>query len=151
MHTKNFLSNHGKSFEYPEDEEFFDDLFENHGGIKYNIHHFDFRSPKEKRNEFNKIRNNIFKELQEKHGDVCQLNTHPDCKNTGAVVDHFIPLSSNKLNKQLRNQKAEFGKKVKTQSFGSNDSRNFVLSCRRCNAFKQNGFPEKELINKIIT
>ena len=139
-----------KRFEYTEDEEFFDDLFENHGGIECNLHHFDFRSPKEKRNEFNKIRNNIFKELQEKHGDVCQLKIHSDCEHNGLVVDHFIPLSSNKLNKQLRNLKGRLGKKVKTQSFGSNDSRNFVLACRRCNAFKQNGFPEKELIIKIF-
>lgn len=138
------------SFKYPEDEKFFDGLFENHGGVESNIHHFDFRSPIEKRNEFNKIRNIIFKELHEKHGDVCQLNTHPDCENNGTVIDHFIPLSSNKLNKK-RGLKANPGKKVKTQSFGSNDSRNFVLACRRCNALKQNGFPDKELIHKILS
>lgn len=137
-------------FENPEDEKFFDGLFEERGGIEFNLHHFDFRSPAEKRKEFNKIRNNIFNELLEIHGDVCQLNVHPDCEKNGAVVDHFIPLSSNKLNKK-RGLKADHGKKVKTQSFGSNDSRNFVLACRRCNAFKQNGFPEKELINKILS
>ena len=47
------------SFEYPEDEEFFDDLFKNHGGIECNIHHFDFRSPEEKRNEALKFGTNV--------------------------------------------------------------------------------------------
>ncbi|MEQ5790820.1 hypothetical protein J4E06_07135 [Muricauda sp. NFXS6] len=140
-----------KSFEYPEDEQFFDDLFEDYGGVERNIHLFDFRPSKDKRNEFNKIRNKVFKMLHKQHGDLCQLNNHPDCSNKGTVVDHFIPLSSNKLNKKLRKLKAEPGKKVKTQSFGSNDFENFVLACKRCNANKQNGFPEKSLINKIFS
>jgi len=83
------------------------------------------------------------------NGDVCQLKTHPNCELNSAVVDHFIPLSSNKLNK-LRGLKAEKGKKVLTQSFSSNDPRKFVLACRKWNAFKQNGFPNKELLQKIL-
>ena len=55
-----------------------------------------------------KIRNNIFKELQEKHGDICQLKTHSDCTNNGAVVDHFIPLSSNKRNNRILKSKIHF-------------------------------------------
>jgi len=52
-------------------------------------------------------------------------------------VDHYIPLSTNELNKKLRNLKAEPGKKVKSQSFGSNDLDNFTLACSRCNGFKK--------------
>ena len=53
------------------------------GGIKGNIHRFDFRLPSDKRKEFNKIRNTIYKILLDKHGNVCQLNFHPDCEQNG--------------------------------------------------------------------
>ena len=133
-------------FEYIEDKKYFDNHFEEYGGIVENMQFFDFREPSEKRKEFNKIRGSIFKKLHTLYGNLCQLKLHNDCTNQGDVIDHFIPLSSNKLNKQLRNIPAERGKKVKTQSFGSNNFSNFILACRRCNAHKQNKFPSQQLM-----
>jgi len=99
---------------------------------------FDFRDPIIKRKEFNLIRNKVFKELVLKYGEKCQLKIHPDCSEEKKFdVDHFIPLSTNKLNKEIRNLQAEKGKKVASQSFGSNDISNFKIACKRCNAFKK--------------
>ncbi|MBN2785885.1 MAG: HNH endonuclease [Pontiellaceae bacterium] len=136
-------------FEYSEDRDFFDDLFRDHGGVDQNNQHFDFRDPAEKRAEFNKIRKSVFADLQSRVGNICQLGCHPDCEGTGTQVDHLIPLSSNVLNKEIRRMKGADGKKVKTQSFGSNDKSNFILACARCNAFKKHRFPSRELINRI--
>ncbi len=99
---------------------------------------FDFRDPSLKRKEFNKIRNKVFKELILKHGKKCQLNIHPDCDKVKIYdVDHYIPLSTNKLNKELRKIVAEKGKKVPSQSFGSNDISNLRIACKKCNSFKK--------------
>lgn len=99
---------------------------------------FDFRDPKIKREEFNKIRNDIFKILVSQYGEKCQLNIHKDCsKEKGFDIDHYIPLSTNELNKKLRGMKPKNGKKVPAQSFGSNDISNLRIACKRCNAFKK--------------
>lgn len=99
---------------------------------------FDFREPLVKRREFNLIRNKIYKELVLKYGETCQLNLCSDCSKEKVFdVDHFIPLSTNKLNKELRKLKPEVGKKVPSQSFGSNDISNLKLACKRCNSFKK--------------
>lgn len=55
-----------KKFDFEEDYEYFDRLFDSLGGINKNIHLFDFRTPIIKRKEFNKIRNDIFYILMEK-------------------------------------------------------------------------------------
>jgi hypothetical protein len=99
---------------------------------------FDFRDPKIKRDEFNKIRNNIFKKLVSKYEKNCQLNLHKDCSKEKLFdVDHYIPLSTNELNKKIRGIKPKDGKKVPAQSFGSNDISNLRIACKRCNAFKK--------------
>lgn len=99
---------------------------------------FDFRPPITKRKEFNLIRNKVFKELVLKYGEKCQLNIHPDCGQEKKFdVDHYIPLSTNKLNKNLRKIKPEIGKKVPSQSFGSNDISNLRIACKCCNSFKK--------------
>ncbi len=99
---------------------------------------FDFRDPKIKREEFNKIRNDIFKKLVSKYGKKCQLNIHKDCSKIQSFdVDHYIPLSTNDLNKKIRKMKPKNGKKVPAQSFGSNDISNLRITCKRCNAFKK--------------
>lgn len=64
-------------------------------------------------------------------------------------VDHLIPLSSNVLNKTLRHLKAAKGKKVQTQSFGSNHPDNLILACTRCNAFKKNRMPDAGLLVRV--
>ena len=99
---------------------------------------FDFRDPKIKRDEFNKIRNDIFKKLVSEYGKKCQLNIHKDCSKEKVFdVDHYIPISTNELNKKLRGMKPQNGKKVPAQSFGSNDISNLRIACKRCNAFKK--------------
>jgi 5-methylcytosine-specific restriction endonuclease McrA len=99
---------------------------------------FDFRDPSTKRKEFNKIRNDIFKKLVLKFDKKCQLKIHPDCSKENIFdVDHFIPLSTNKLNKEIRNVKAKKGKKVPSQSFGSNDISNLMIACKKCNSYKK--------------
>ena len=137
-------------FDYPEDKDHFDGVLRDIGGVDANSHLHDFRDPELKRKEFNAIRDAVFAELQSRYGTSCQLRCHEDCGGVGTVVDHLIPLSSNVLNKTLRGMKATADKKAPTQSFGSNHVGNFVLSCRRCNAFKQSKIPTPDLINSIV-
>ena len=138
-------------FEFEEDREHFEQVLRDNGGVDANSHLFDFRDPDQvKRKEFNSLRDKAFADLKETYGSTCQLSCHPDCGKVGDVVDHLIPLSSNKLNKLIRGLKATADKKVPTQSFGSNHPDNFVLSCRRCNAFKSNKIPTTEMINLIF-
>ena len=137
------------NFEFKEDEEHFASLLEVIGGFDENRCLFDFGSPDLKRKEFNKIRNSIFQDLINNYGTSCQLNCHKDCSGEGKEVDHIIPLSSNVLNKQLRNMKGQNGKKVPAQSFGSNHKSNFALACKRCNAYKKHRLPSIEILQNI--
>lgn len=99
---------------------------------------FDFRDPKIKRAEFNKQRNDIFKKFVKVHGKTCQLSLCSDCCNIKKYhIDHYIPLSTNELNKKLRGMKPVNGKKVPSQSFGSNDMDNLRIACERCNSHKK--------------
>ena len=131
-------------FHYLEDKKYFINLLAKGDEERFEKESrclFDFRSPQIKRDEFNKIRNKVLKELIKKHGLKCQLNLIPECeKDKNIVVDHFIPLSSNILNKILRNLKPENNKKVKTQSYGSNHQKNFILACGKCNGYKKHRF-----------
>ena len=138
------------NFEYKEDKIFFQHLFKEFGGLERNHDLFDSSNPFLKRQAFNRIRNKVFRKLQDKFGDICMLNFHADCANSADQVDHLIPLSSNILNKTIRAMKAEKGKKVSAQSLGSNNDRNFVLSCSRCNAAKKHHIPDNELFNKVL-
>ena len=138
------------NFEYKEDKIFFQHLFKEFGGLERNHDLFDSSDPLLKRQAFNRIRNKVFRKLQDKFGDICMLNFHADCANSADQVDHLIPLSSNILNKTIRAMKAEKGKKVSAQSLGSNNDRNFVLSCSRCNAAKKHHIPDSELLNKVL-
>ncbi len=142
------------NFQYKEDEKYFADLLCNGDINKLNecSNLFDFNAPNFKRKEFNKIRNWIIKELIKSYGRKCMLNIIPDCKvDKNLVVDHFIPLSSNKLNKHIRHLKPEKGKKVITQSFGSNHLDNLILACDKCNSFKKHKLPTKKLWERIKT
>lgn len=139
-----------KLFLYEEDAAYFENLLQEFGGLVQHHELFDFRDPKSKRAEFNKIRSQVFQELIATFGSICQLKCHADCTNTGEVVDHLIPLSSNVLNKQLRGLCASDGKKAPTQSFGSNHPNNFVLSCKRCNSYKMNKMPTLETLKQVF-
>jgi 5-methylcytosine-specific restriction endonuclease McrA len=138
------------TFEYPEDERAFNERLSDCGGIENNRDLFDFRDPLKKRKEFNQIRNQVFEELKVRFGSSCLLKCHPDCTNIGTEVDHLIPLSSNVLNKEIRNIKGENRKKVPTQSFGSNHRSNFILACSRCNAFKKHRLPDTSLLARAL-
>jgi 5-methylcytosine-specific restriction endonuclease McrA len=137
-------------FTYKEDQQAMEELLTEHGGIIANFELFDFRSPDIKRKEFQTLRNNVFNELVGEYGESCRLQSHPGCTIKAEQVDHLIPLSSNVLNKNIRHIKGKNGTKVPSQSFGSNHKNNFVLACRRCNAYKKHNFPSKELIKQIF-
>ena len=128
------------NFQYPEDREFFLNFFA--GGDEDSLEKefsdlFDFRHPAIKRWEFNKIRKKLLVDLVEKY-KTCQLKIHPDCSKDGIFQpDHIIPLSTNKLNRELRHMVSPQHQKVPAQSFGSNHIKNLTLACRRCNAHKK--------------
>lgn len=128
-------------FQYPEDKKFFVDLLANGDKNRFDNDfkgHFDFRDPKIKRREFNSARGDVFRRLISKYGKKCKLRIHPDCSKVDKFdVDHHIPLSTNELNKKLRNMKRVGIRKVPSQSFGSNSIQNLTIACSRCNAYKK--------------
>lgn len=141
------------TFEHDEDRAFFASLLcEGNQQMlddKY-ADFFDFRSPKVKREEFDRLRPSLLSQLVQSHGQRCMLQFPSLCEGSETLqVDHFIPLSSNVLNKAIRHQLAEEGKKVQTQSFGSNHIKNLLLACPRCNAFKKHRMPDAELLARV--
>lgn len=142
------------NFQYPEDREYFANLLANGDVEKLDRDFselFDFEHPAIKREKFNKIKKKILKELIEKYGNECQLKIHPDCSKVQKFEpDHVIPLGSNELNKKLRTMTRFSSDKVEKQSFGSNNVRNMVLACKRCNAFKKHKFLDKEVYEKLF-
>lgn len=129
------------NFQYKADYNFFLDKLANGNAILFEkefVKLFDFSDPSIKRSEFNKKRKDLFKALLKKYGRKCQLKLHKDCSLLKKFdVDHYIPLSTNELNKKLRALKPKEGKKVPSQSFGSNDITNLKIACKKCNAFKK--------------
>ena len=113
-------------------------------------HNFDFRPVKIKRKEFNIMRNSIYRKLANKYGEKCMLNLDKTClKNKQLQIDHLIPLSSNILNKKLRNIKPVKRKKVITQSLGSNHIDNLVIACSKCNENKKHRFVKSCFIYNV--
>ncbi|MDX1535967.1 MAG: hypothetical protein R3346_04380 [Candidatus Spechtbacterales bacterium] len=141
-------------FEHTEDREFFIKLLANGDEKEFEKRfkdYFDFRDPSTKRKEFNSLRNKILSQLTNEYGSRCQLQLNDNCKlDQGLVVDHLIPLSTNKLNKNLRNLKPEKGKKVKAQSLGSNNLKNLVIACDACNNYKKHKILNKKDIQRIL-
>ena len=91
------------SFQNKEDEEFFSKLLNQKEVLNSNYKVlFDFRDPMIKRKEFNKKRNELFKQLKLTFGESCSLKLDCCDVSSGFVIDHVIPLSSNILNKNLR-------------------------------------------------
>ena len=138
-------------FIYQKDKEFFRLLLcQNKEKLEDYSFLFDFREPKTKRKEFNKIKSKVLNALVNKFGKNCMLGYDKICNpKSGFVLDHLIPLSSNKLNKELRKMEPLKGKKVLTQSFGSNNIENLVIACKKCNSYKKHKF-EKEMIQRIL-
>lgn len=111
---------------------------------------FDFRPNEIKRKEFNKARNRLFTDLEKLHGQACMLNLEICDPTSKLVVDHIIPLTTNKLNKELRQLKAELGKKVKSQNFGSNHIDNLILACEKCNNKKKHNLLDGRKMKEIL-
>jgi 5-methylcytosine-specific restriction endonuclease McrA len=131
-------------FEFKEDAEYFEKLLCNESQTMQDfIHLFDFRSVDEKRREFNKVKYKLKAELISKSGEECILKFNMCDMSSGIVIDHLIPLSTNQLNKSLRKLSAAKGKKVATQSFGSNHIDNLVIACVNCNNYKKHRILER--------
>jgi 5-methylcytosine-specific restriction endonuclease McrA len=139
-------------FEFPEDEKYFRHYLCDIGETLERYESlFDLRPPAIKRAEFNSRRTLLLKSIREKYKDRCQLHFEGICdEQSGWVVDHLIPLSSNVLNKSIRHMSAALGKKVLTQSFGSNHPNNLILSCTKCNSCKKHNFLPREHIKRIL-
>jgi 5-methylcytosine-specific restriction endonuclease McrA len=139
-------------FEHEEDRLFFSDLLCGNGeSVDKYYQLFDFRPPSEKRKEFNRLRGRLLEQLITLCGRSCLLGYEGLCDlDSGIAVDHLIPLSSNKLNKEIRHLEAETGKKVATQSFGSNNIENLIVACCNCNNHKKHRFLDKTRIQEIL-
>ena len=111
---------------------------------------FDFREPKDKRSEFNRRRDKILKFLIAAEGMHCILHYGNCDLKSGYNVDHIIPLSTNIINKHIRKIPAEKGKKVKTESYGSNDIYNLGIACQNCNFVKKHRFLTKEEMKALL-
>lgn len=135
-------------FKLKEDEIFFIDLLNE----DFKWDYFDFSEPNDKRKKFNKNRNRILEKLISEYGQKCQLNYIDICdESTGFVVDHIIPLSTNVLNKKLRNQKTvDKNHKVQSESYGSNNYCNLIIACTKCNSYKKNKILDYHTLKKII-
>ena len=138
-------------FEFAEDKIFFKKLLGEEYFEKYKTL-FDFRPVDIKRKDFSAVRNKIFEELVSRYGLSCMLHFKVCDSNSGFAVDHLLPLSTNQLNKKLRRIKPERGKKVRTQSIGSNHWDNLVIACNKCNGYKKQrllkGKELLEILNK---
>jgi hypothetical protein len=129
-------------FDNPEDKLFFEKLFCRSGElIETYASYFDFRVPRIKKEEFDQIRDQLTTTMTQKLGDHCALSFHHICNpDSGMVVDHYIPLSSNELNKNLRKMKPSQYKLVPVQSFGSNHIDNLILVCENCYRHRKHRF-----------
>ena len=139
-------------FDFPEDRTFFEELLCTDGEtISQYQRLFDFRDPSLKRKEFNRQRPALLQILTDRQGLNCALNFEDICDlQSGLNIDHIIPLSTNKLNKELRGLIPEKGKKVKSQSFGSNNLENLILTCKNCNNHKKHRLLENLKLRALI-
>ncbi len=124
-------------FECTEDEQYFKKLLGARDLEPYAAL-FDFRPVAVKRAEFNRLHIQLYQKLVERDGRRCAWHLVDDCEQDNHLaIDHLVPLSSNKLNKDLRRMQPSRGKKVPTQSLGSNNPANLVLACAKCNNHKK--------------
>ena len=140
------------SFENIEDRKYFEDLLCQEGEVLEDYAFlFDFRDAHVKRREFNNARDRIFDDMMAPEGAKCSLQYPGICDiHSGWTIDHIIPLSSNILNKTLRDITPEKGKKVPSQSIGSNHRKNLITACRNCNNHKKHRFLDKDKIKNLL-
>jgi 5-methylcytosine-specific restriction endonuclease McrA len=139
------------SFKYKNDEMFFKKMLE-FLNIDTFLTLFDFSEPIEKRKEFNKIKKKFYDQLMLKQQGECYLAFNSICDvSKGYQIDHIIPLSTNILNKNLRNLKStDKNKKVQSESYGSNHINNLILTCKSCNQNKKHKLLNQEDYIKIF-
>lgn len=141
------------TFDHPEDRIFFSDLLCEEGeSIEKYALLFDFRDVTKKRREFQAARLSLFENLRTKHGSLCMLHCTKACTEGRGVltIDHLIPLSSNKLNKELRCIVPLLRRKVPTQSIGSNHTANLVLACATCNGEKKHRILDRAEFRRLL-
>ena len=139
------------NFKFKEDEIFFKNLLD-FLDEDFFTSLFDFSDPIDKRKAFNKIKKTIYEDLMLKQQAKCYLAFDGICDTSkGYQIDHIIPLSTNILNKYLRNITSVSSiKKVHTESYGSNHSKNLILTCKSCNQHKKHRILEKEDYQEIF-
>ena len=138
------------SWDHSEDHEFFQHLLStNEFPLASWLNLFDFDDPSMKRAAFNRIRNEVHRGLLSQHGNTCHLQLVDKCADAGEHVDHIIPISTNVLNK-LRGLRPEPGKKVLTQSLGSNHTDNLVLACAACNNHKKHRIMDRSTTLRLL-
>jgi 5-methylcytosine-specific restriction endonuclease McrA len=139
------------NFKFKDDEIFFKNLLDFLDEAVFTSL-FDFSDPIYKRKTFNKIKKTIYEDLLLKQEGKCYLSFDGICDiSKGYQIDHVIPLSTNILNKHLRNiTSVSSNKKVQTESYGSNHSNNLILTCKACNQHKKHRILEKEDYQEIF-
>jgi 5-methylcytosine-specific restriction endonuclease McrA len=111
---------------------------------------FDNRPLIIKRKEFNSKKRKYYEALKLLFGERCFLRYKTCDLSSGFCIDHLIPLSTNQLNKEIRNLKPAPGKKVQSQSLGSNNPNNLIIACNKCNAHKKHKLLTREIIARIF-
>lgn len=113
---------------------------------------FDDTDSLEKRKQYNIIKKQVYKELMDDQKGDCYLNIDGICNiSSGYQIDHIIPLTTNILNKKLRNMKSEDrSKKVPSESYGSNHINNLILTCKSCNQHKKHRLLNKKEYQDIF-
>lgn len=140
------------NFEFEEDRQFFKGRFACCSDLEFEKYLclFDERPSSIKRKEFETVKHDLFMRYTQELGERCLLRYDICDPASGFCLDHIIPLSSNELNKRLRKMKAEPGKKVPSQSLGSNDPNNLILACNKCNAHKKHILLPANMIDRIF-
>jgi hypothetical protein len=147
----------GLEFQHPKYRAFFERMLCRDGEtLAIYADLFDLGPVPAKRSAFARIRTARLNQLVERFGRVCMLRFAPDCNvASGLCLDHLVPLSSNKLNRELlaastfHDADGNF-RKAPTESFGSNGSRNLILACTNCNSFKQNKFLDSATVARAL-
>lgn len=129
-------------FEFNEDRMFFERLLCKEGEVLETYENFfDFRTPSIKKKEFELVKEGLLEEIKATGKSICQLSFHHICSEaSGLTLDHFIPLSSNELNKHVRKMTPTGYKLVPQQSFGSNHKINLILVCQNCYHHRKHRF-----------